>query len=413
MKHALKEREVKTAAPPAGATETTLYDGGGLTLRVRRAPSGQVLKTWQLWTQRGGKRSRLGLGSWPAVSLTEARSRADRAKHSAASTTETVQALCEEWLKTYAAHRLKDGGTGSESLLKLHLFPACGNTRLARFSKRELAAAIAPLTAAGKHRTAGALFQLTRQIFQWAVRTDLIQTDPTSGMRRSDLVPVRALPRSRVLTPDELKLVAAAFRERERVGPAGRERLVPLLGLAPQAALWTLLGTAVRAGELTGATWAEIDLKRRLWVIPAERTKPGREHVVHLSKFACAALLRLKQLSRDSRWVLPGMGDHPITANVLSKQFGDRQHDVKKRGKRTRSSALLLPGGKWTTHDLRRTAATLMREEGVSHDVVELCLNHALPMLTRTYQTSSLMDERRRAFDKLGARLRAIVGDLS
>jgi integrase len=73
------------------------------------------------------------------------------------------------------------------------------------------------------------------------------------------------------------------------------------------------------------------------------------------------------------------------------------------------TAALALPGGKWTAHDLRRTAATLMAKIGVSNDVINECLNHKqADRMTRVYVQDRREAEQAIAFDKLGARLREL-----
>src|SRR5690606_41617592 len=77
-KHTLRKSEIEERRPPDGTKEPTLYDGDGLVLRVRLGAAGRVLRVWQFWYARDGRRQRIGLGAWPAVSLTEARDKAQR-----------------------------------------------------------------------------------------------------------------------------------------------------------------------------------------------------------------------------------------------------------------------------------------------------------------------------------------------
>ncbi len=97
-------------------------------------------------------------------------------------------------------------------------------------------------------------------------------------------------------------------------------------------------------------------------------------------------------------------------SNVLTKQVHDRQtpSDAKKRSKA--NSGLVLSGGRWTPHDLRRTGATIMGENGVLPEVIERCLNHKKPSkLIRTYQRQERLAERRAAWSVLGDVLDKIV----
>jgi integrase len=77
----------------------------------------------------------------------------------------------------------------------------------------------------------------------------------------------------------------------------------------------------------------------------------------------------------------------------------------------TRTDALALPGGRWTAHDLRRTAATLMAGLGISGDVIDECLNHVIESrVRRTYIRNRRPEEQARAFDALGSCLQALSG---
>jgi integrase len=107
--------------------------------------------------------------------------------------------------------------------------------------------------------------------------------------------------------------------------------------------------------------------------------------------------------------LFPGRGSEgPVGVKSLGKQLSDRQREPQRRlaGRTNDTSALLLPGGRWTAHDLRRTAATLMAGLGISGDVIDECLNHIIESrVRRTYMRDRRAAEQSRAFDALGARL--------
>jgi integrase len=98
---------------------------------------------------------------------------------------------------------------------------------------------------------------------------------------------------------------------------------------------------------------------------------------------------------------------------ALGKMIRDRQRPGPKsaKSKRARSDSLALDAP-WSLHDLRRTAATLMADEGVAESIIERCLSHAPPRLVRTYQRSDRLTEMRAAFDRLGTRLAASMPNL-
>ena len=83
-------------------------------------------------------------------------------------------------------------------------------------------------------------------------------------------------------------------------------------------------------------------------------------------------------------------------------------------GRAAETSALLLPGGDWTVHELRRSGATIMGDLSVRSDVIEKCLNHVEEKkIRRTYQRAEMLAERRLAFDALGQQLELLTAKTS
>lgn len=429
-KHVLTEREVRTATPPKGKTETTLYDGEGLTMRVRIGADGKPLRAWQFWYARGGRRTRIGLGAYPEVGLSAAREKADRYREliragitpaAALPATEagrplvprTVDDLAERWAADYLAVHHKDKGLAAKAAYDRHVSAEIGKTRLTDVRKLHVQHVTAPLARDGRGRTAKGILALLRQMFSWAIENDFAALDPTAGIKKAKLAPADR-PRERHLSAPEIVDLAARLRASRRAGPEGRERSIPVLALPTQAAVWVMLGTLARVGELSAARWDAIDEEARTWLIPAEDSKNAKAHLVHLSEFALRHLRHLRQYAAGSPFVLPDRdGEGSLDPKTITKQLTDRQKPAAARPLRGRSSdasALLLPGGQFTSHDLRRSGATLMRSLGVDVAIVEKCLNHTEEnALVRVYQRSEMLPERRAAFDLLGAKLDELV----
>src|SRR5690606_6975836 len=113
----------------------------GLVLRVRLGAAGRVLRVWQFWYARDGRRQRIGLGAWPAVSLTEARDKAQRyrellragitptaalpaAEAGQPLVPRTVGELATRWAADYLAQQHKDGGAAVMAAYRRHIAPA-------------------------------------------------------------------------------------------------------------------------------------------------------------------------------------------------------------------------------------------------------------------------------------------------
>jgi integrase len=205
--------------------------------------------------------------------------------------------------------------------------------------------------------------------------------------------------RERILSTDELKQL------RDQLPAAHMER-------STEIAIWLMLSTLARVGELTQSRWEHIDFNDGTWTIPAWNSKNAKEHIIFLSEFAQRHFEELHTLSGWSAWCYPSMRtDGHLCLRSISKQIKDRQRDTALSNRSLRGlGALTLPGGNWTAHDLRRTGATLMGELGILSEVIEKCLNHVeANKLKRTYQRHELKSERREAWRVLGAHLDSLL----
>jgi integrase len=159
-----------------------------------------------------------------------------------------------------------------------------------------------------------------------------------------------------------------------------------------------------------------VDTTARTWYLAD--TKNQRDHTIHLSNFALAqlAVLRgLREVLIDSTmgelspWVFPATNNaRPVCVKSFGKQLADRQREPEARmtNRTMATSSLLMPGGKWTAHDLRRTAATMMARCGYGSDTINECLNHVQAnKMARVYIQDRREADQMRAFDALGARL--------
>ena len=128
------------------------------------------------------------------------------------------------------------------------------------------------------------------------------------------------------------------------------------------------------------APWENVDFDRRTWFIPGAHSKNKRSYRIFLSDFSTALLTELRILTGHPPWLFPHRKD--VTQHAPIKDVGNalahRQADdgtPKKAIMRPINSSLLLSGGRWSLHDLRRTGATYMQALGVMPIVIERCLN--------------------------------------
>lgn len=431
-KELLSETKISRARLPAGKNETALSDGDGLYLRMRRSSTddSKTVRQWLFVYKIGRSTRKIGLGSYESVSLTAAREKADEQRRrrdaggmpthdSASGDIRTFGDLFKRLQRVRA-----EGSEYRTELWERHIEGRLGHVKLEELKRSHFAALLDDLLIAGRRktrrginrdmkRTAGAVFGLLKLITAFGVSRDLLAADPMFGMKRKDFGHQGQI-RQRILNPDELGELSQRFAQVLRVGPKGREFDVPTLHPGAQAACWFLIATCARVGELSAMRLSDIDFDAATWTIPAEVAKNGRKHVVHLSPFALRMIDAMRCLPTKPRRGTEKPEDTIYWGgDTLAKALHDRQHTPRdeqdRSGKRAANGALLLAGGPFTPHDLRRTGATLMGALGVLPHIVEKCLNHTMPKLMQTYQLAEMLDERRDAFTRLGARLDELV----
>ncbi|MGF6790315.1 site-specific integrase [Paraburkholderia sp. 35.1] len=184
--------------------------------------------------------------------------------------------------------------------------------------------------------------------------------------------------------------------------------------------LMLILATNTRVGEVIKTRKRDVNLELRIWRVPFENAKNGDAHIVFLSDFAAKLMGALIQLSDSKEWLLPAYRreDKPEThigLKSITKQVSDRQlvfYERDAHANRTaKTNSLVLGDEKWTPHDLRRTAATLMQSIGVLPAVIDKCMNHREQnRMKRIYQRYPYTVEKRAAWQLLGARLEQLTG---
>lgn len=419
--------DLKIRKLPPGTKEFHA-DGNNLFLRVQ--PSGH--KSFVYRYQFGNKTYKITLGAYPTLSLAVARERAMelatlRLQHpdlvgklradseaeqarrhaeavaiAAQQARLTVRQLFGRWKASHLITRA-DHGQGAERLFDADVFPQVGDVAIEEINRGIVADLCDRIKQRGSPVMARHLFGELRQMFGFAIKRGWTEVDPTSHLERGDFGSKRE--RDRVLSEAEVEQLFAAL---------------PSAGLDPQVPplLRLLLATGCRIGEAVGAEWSEIDLGKGLWRIPASRTKNRRPHCIDLSPYVLRQLQQLKALPTASpRWMFPATfkTDAFLDPKAINKQLRDRQLTAgqlpMKNRTKLHTSALCLPGGLWTPHDLRRTAATLAASHGTDPHVVDKMLNHVEQnRLIRIYQWVSYEAEKRAGWMLLGTLMDRLDG---
>lgn len=380
----------RKAVCPEGRPRSRLADAGGLYLEVAATGS----KRW-FWKYRyAGKEKRLALGSYPGVSLKEAREARDEARRLHGSGADPVQhrqlerataqatnannyeALAREFCQMKAREWSASHAGKWLRMQELNLFPWIGTLPVSEITPAVMLEALRRVERQGKNETAHSLRQHAGQVFRYAIATGRAVHDPT-GPLRGALQAVLVRHMAAVLTP---KAAGQLLRDIDgyKGSPITRSALM-LSALLFQ-----------RPGEMRQMEWIELDLDSGMWAIPAAKMKRsqhgkanGRPHLVPLPLQAVEELRRLKPLTGDQRYVFPSLVGRGrcMSENTLNTALRRMGYDNQTM----------------TAHGFRAMARTLLVERlGVHSDVIEAQLAHSKSgPLGAAYDRAEFMQQRR------------------
>ncbi len=346
----------------------------GLYLVVQ--PSGK--KSWALRTRIAGRPVKITLGKvsidfGPASARKAARKKIEaiqdgedpRSKRSTepVSLPGTVGELCDRYVKQYLRKQVRRW-KAAEGEIENHIRPRLGYLRLDQIERvhvREMLAAIAPDYPVAANRA----LQRLRAVFNWAIENDLASRNPTLGIKR----PTRETPVSRTLSDNDL---AAIWESCVALRYPGCE-LVRFLILSGQ-----------RRDDVRLMHWREIDMARGDWVIPAERYKSRRAHLIPLTN-AMHEILDAMPFRDNGGYILSPSGGKKPYGNVI-------------RPKAALERATGVTG--WTLHDLRRTMRTGLSRLGIRPDISERVIGHSVGgSLGQVYDTHEFRAEKLAALE--------------
>lgn len=406
----------------------TVRDDGGLRGKVRcstRSKNG-VSVTFVFRYKWEGKTKDYPCGTWPGGSLADIRKTRDAAKakiqdgldpglerkatalqnrveqaQSVAQLEEklardTTHDLFEYW-NTIELSKRRDGGKETIRGFRKDVLPVIGHLRAEDVSKADVMKIVDAVLARGSNRMAKRFLSELRQMFGFGLDREIIDADPTARIKK-DRIGGKDVIRTRHLSESEIRELRAKMPDANFTHTT-------------VCALWIMLSTCCRVGEISRARWEDLNLDAGTWKIPKDHAKNGRELVVYLSDFAKEQFQRLETYKTHDDWMFPDRtGTSHVSTKSISKQVGDRQRLTAMKNRTQATATLLLSNGHWTPHDLRRTGATIMGNLGVQPDVIEKCLNHTEESkLKRTYQQQALVEEQRDAWRLLGNRLALVV----
>ena len=363
----LNDAKIRTLKPSDKPFKVS--DSHGLYLRVK--PGGS--RHWYLKYRISGKESRIALGAYPAISLSDARQQREGIRKMLALNINPVQQRAavrgsrtpEKVFKNVAlawhkSNRKWSQNTADRLLASLnnHIFPVIGNLPVSELKPRHFIDLLKGIEEKGLLEVASRTRQHLSNIMRHAVHQELIDTNPAANLGGVTTPPVRrhypALPLERL--PELLERIGAYHQGRELT----------------RHAVLLMLHVFIRSSELRFARWSEIDFTNRVWTIPATRepiigvrysgrgAKMRMPHIVPLSEQSIAIPKQIKDITGNNELIFPG--DHnpykPMCENTVNKALRVMGYDTKKdicgHGFRAMACSALMESGLWAKDAVER-----------------------------------------------------------
>ena len=388
----LTHRSIEALRP--AETPYRVPDQRCIGLAVRVAPSG--IKTWDLAyrIRNLGKTRRLSLGRVSDVGLEKARERANELttaartghdliaeeaeKRAAQASRLTIETLIELYVRRRVTGRLRTAKE-IESRLKRALSPIM-QRHAEDIRRRDLRELFDQCADEGMGREAERRRQTVGAMFRWALSQDIVETDPTAGLKAYD----PGTPRDRVLTVEEIETLWK-WLDSGALPPD------------PSDILKLELLTGARCGEISGLCAEEIDQEKWIWTLPAVRSKNKRPRVTPLVGLARQIVMARLPIVKSGPFFTAETGA-VLTAAHIGHYLLARK----------------LPIDKFTTHDLRRTVATMLADMGITLELVAAVVGHEAASketrtLVRHYIRTDQIERKIQVLHRWDERLEAIV----
>jgi integrase len=400
---ALTDRFVAGAKTAGNSPQTDYFDAKTPGLALRVSSAGHKAWTFIFTAPGDGKRTRMTLGSYPALALAAARRQASEArgyleeggdpraamrKRGAAEM--TVAGLVERYMADPDKARLRSIKEIRRRLDR-NALPIIGGIVLAQLTRRDVRDVTDRIMRRGARTQAWHTFKDLSAVLRWGVRNEYLEHNPIEGEEK----PGGFTAGERTLSDDEIRTLWCGL-------PTALAK-----SKTCQRVIKLCLITGQRRGEVAGMARAELDLERKLWSLPGARTKNGHPHTVPLSDLAVKVIREALADAGDSKFVFPAEDGSALSGRVVAKAISraDKPSDEKPLGRFGIAS--------WSSHDLRRTCLTNMAKLGVVPHIIAHVANHR--SLTKSgvtfahYVQHSYEAEKRQALDLWAEYLDGIV----
>ena len=335
---------------------------------------------WRLKYRFNGRESTLTIGSYPEISLAQARRSRDEARiqlynnidpnvvknHRLKKMDESTlfNVLAMQWMDDRKGAITEGTYLRDLSVFEKDIFPDLGDVSIELIKGNDILACAKKIEERGALEMAKRSIPLTGRVFRYAIRKGIIENDPTSHLQEA-------------LKPRKVKHMA---RLDISEFPPFLERMDRYHGnILVKTALQLITLTFVRTAELINMEWSEIDFSNKLWRIPAYKMKMALPHIVPLSRQAIELIESLRPLTGNKQFVFYNHSTaKPLSNNALL-------------------SAIRTMGymGKMTGHGFRGLASTTLHEQGYMHDAIEIQLAHTVGnAVSKAYNHAQHLDYR-------------------
>lgn len=391
----LTDAACKNAKCPEGRARERYSDAGGLYLEVQ--PSGG--KHWRWKFRFSGKEKRLAIGTYPTVSLSQARAKRDEARALLKAGADPVQAkadtknalrirlgttfeaVARDWFENWKGDKTPRHAGYVLRRLEVDVFPAIGGKPVADITAPQLLAMAKKIEARDALDLARRAWQMCGQVFEHALAHGLIERNPAKDVRPGVALKSREKQHYARIEANELPTL---LRRIDTYAGSPYTRLaIQLIAL-----------TFVRTGELIGARWDEFDLEAAQWRLPAERMKMRTPHIVPLSLQAVELVRTLQELRNLSPFLFPGERDHEraMSNNTILKALDRMGYKHRMTG-----------------HGFRGIASTILHELGFDHAHIELQLAHQeRNQVSAAYNFATYIPQRRKMMQHYADHLDAL-----
>jgi integrase len=403
MAKALTVRGLEALKP--GKERREIPDGIIRGLFLVMQPTGKM--SWAVRYRHRGVPRKLTLGAYPAIDLKKARALASQTLVKVASGhdpaaekqdekkaaiagalagRDQIETVVDLFIQRHAKPNNRESTwVESERLLKKHVVASWPGRALPDITRRDVHELLDGIMDEGKPILANRVHGVLRKLCNWSVERGIITVSPCDGIKP----PSAERSRDRVLEDDELRAVWQASDGGSVFGP-----LVKMLILTGQ-----------RRDEVASMRWSDVDLARKTWTLPRERSKNDAEHVIPLSEAALAALASVSRVQSKKGFVFSTNGETHVSGFSRAKDRLETQ--ILESLRRAAAAAgddpeAIKAPPRWTFHDLRRTAASGMARLGQPVHVVEAALNHrsgTIRGVARVYNRYDYAEEKRRALE--------------